>query len=62
MAGFSKFGKIWQKQQIAVDCGKLQSCGNLNSSPGGIWQNMAGRIRQSTAKYSNVAGASTVTA
>jgi len=28
-----------------------------------IWQNiMAGRIRQNTAKYGNVAGASTVTA
>ena len=24
LAGFSRFGKIWQKWQIAVGCGKLR--------------------------------------
>jgi hypothetical protein len=39
LAGFGKFSRIWQKQQIAVNHGNLQSRGNSSSSPGRIWQN-----------------------
>jgi hypothetical protein len=63
LAGFSEFSRIWQKWQIAVDRGNLQSYSNSSSSPGRTWQNLAdvyglaefGRIWQNSTAWQSLA-------